>query len=107
METPQHTLADVIKNLENGQKTLAKTMTKITLDHTKRIEDLIYRCAALEAIQIRLFSVLAETNSSIHARLVEELNDSLKHIEGKGGIDSPYADHLRALVGSKPGKKFT
>ena len=105
MKTSQTTLVTAIKNLETKQKAIAKTLNDISLHYTDCIQDLIYRCGALEAIQIRLFSVLAETNPSAHLRIVEELNDSLQHIEGKGGHDSAYANHLRSLVGSQPGKK--
>jgi hypothetical protein len=105
METPKNPIITAIDDLNKRQQKIAKTLSDITLDHTTRIVDLAYRCGVLEAIQIRLFSVLAETNPLVHKQVVEELRDSLQHVELKGGQHTAFADHLRALVGSQPGKK--
>ena len=109
MDTPKNNLSDVLKALDDKHNKVAKEIVdnidKISRHHMEIIQDLIYRCGALEAIQFRLFSVLAETNPLIHKTIVEELKDNLKHIEDKGGAETLYANHVRELVEQSAEKK--
>ena len=84
---------------------IATTSENISLHHAEMTSELVYRCGVLEAIQIRLFSVLAETNPSEHRQVVEELKKHLDYIESEGGENTSFAAHIRSLAGSKPGKK--
>ena len=67
--------------------------------------NLILRTTALEAVQLRLFSALAETNPSVHSTIVGELATVLDIMKENGHQDLVFADHLRALTGIKAESK--
>ena len=109
MDKQQQSLSDILKIMNDKQNKLAKVteeaIKKISIHHITLIQGLIYRCGALETIQLIMFNALAEIKPLVHQRIVEELKESLKYIEEKSGGDTSFANHLRELVGARSAKK--
>ncbi|WP_243373682.1 hypothetical protein [Geotalea sp. SG265] len=90
-----------ILNILESIQALSNQLT-FQSDH---IATLIEKVGALEVVQLRLFSALAETNPSVHAKVVEELANLLEMKKSVGIYSEAYDDHLRALTGIKAESK--
>jgi hypothetical protein len=106
MENPTNPL-DAIMNLTlkaigEVQDNLTLGLSAMNTQMTDEIGKLVLKCAALEAIQLRLFSALAETNPLVHSRIVEELAIVLEMLDKQEAPpNTAFVDHLRALTGIK------
>jgi len=85
---------------------IAQALTDVNNDLMAHIEELTHRCVCLEAIQIKMFSALSETNPSTHSKIADELKGVLRLMEENGDHNSVFAEHLRMLAGSQAGDKI-
>lgn len=81
------------------------SIAKIATQQQSQIEQLLYKCSALECIQIVIFNALSEIDSTIHSRITNELRESLEYIEKQGKGDTAFADYLREIINPNTSKK--
>ena len=105
MDSPNETLVKVLDSLDKRQKSTSTLVTKTTNDLYRQVTELMMRCSALESIQHRLFTALAEINAPIHSKILDEIKSALSEAESKGISSGPPADHFRSLLDEKPVKK--
>lgn len=84
---------------------LTQALTNISGTLTDQICNLTLKLGAIEAVQLRLFSALAETNPKVHSEVVVELAAVLAATEDLAPNNAQFADHLRALTGVKAESK--